>query len=115
MAVVGTVTGQFDTASRHWQVTISGVTAGNTSPVFTGKGYQIGNFLITGATAAQFQGSYDGVTFVNVGTAIAANPTIGVLSIPDSATTTEVFKFYQLVVTTGTAAGIVDFVSANAS
>jgi hypothetical protein len=113
MAVAGTAVGAFDNTTRHWQVTLAGVTAGNTSPVFTGKGYQIGSFTITGATAANFQASDDGVNFFNVGTAIAASPTSGIIAAP--AETVGVFKFYQLQVTTGTGAGVVDFVSSNAS
>ena len=113
MATVGTAVGAFDNTTRHWQVTLSGVTAGNNSPSFTGKGYQSATYNITGATAAQFQGSNDGVSWVNVGSAISATPAAGVLAAP--AESLGVFKFYQLVVTTGTGAGIIDFVSSNAS
>ena len=113
MAVAGTATGQFDNTTRHWQVTLSGVTAGNSSPTFTGKGYQSATYNITGVTAGQFQGSNDGASWVNVGAAIAATPAAGVLAAP--AESLGVFKFYQLNVTTGTGAGIIDFVSSNAS
>ena len=118
MAIVGNVIGGYDTNTRHWRVTITGVTATNQSPVFSGKGYPIGTAVSSGTITTgslQWWASNDGVTFAKVGAAITTSPLITVLASPDNG----VFAFYYLDATAlsagGPVAAVIDFVSQNAS
>lgn len=119
MATSGTNTGQFSTATRHWQVVITGMTQSSTSPTFDGKGYQGSSYVVSGTAGSgfsgQFQGSNDGVNWVNIGSAITSLTSAGGTLTPNGVA----YALYQFVITNGDSTTNVlvqvDFVSQNAS
>lgn len=118
MAATGTITGTITTNSRHWRVTITGVTSGSNSTPFIGRGYQNSSFVLKGTlggATVNLQGSNDsGTTWVNIGSTISALPASGTCT-PNGMN----FQMYQVLVTGGdgttSISGDIDFASNNAS
>jgi hypothetical protein len=93
---------------RESFINITGLLTASVSPSFRSRSLVAGSFVVSGtwatsvAVTVQLQGSNDGVSFVNIGTALTASsgtvPQAGSIS-PDGF----FFSFYQFVATGGDA------------